>query len=332
VIEPNDVVGIVANKESAARLADEMGWDLAPELDKLNGVLSQDHSGIIEAIIPPRSELVGKALHEYGFRKKLSLNPLALYRQGRLLLEDISKIKIQPGDAFLLFGEWEKFHLARPRKVLAFTQDLQGEVMHPEKAITAIACLAIALVLALGFKVQLSISLLAGAVSMVLTRVMDLDEAYQSVDWMTVFLLAGLIPLGIAFESSGAAGFMAASIIHMTAGVLTPFWLFLIIGCLTSFFTLVTSNIGATVLMIPLSMNMAMHSGADPRMAALLVAVAASNTFLLPTHQVNALVMRPGGYKIRDFIRAGSGMTLIYIAVVMVVLYLISPTGYSAPH
>ncbi|MCG8686816.1 MAG: anion permease [Desulfobacterales bacterium] len=320
VIEPNDVIGIVANKSHAQRLAKDMGWELVPDLDRLNGILSSDHSGITEAIVPPRSELEGKTLHQYGFRKRLALNPLAMYRRGKLILEDISEIKIQPGDAFLLFGEWEKFHLAKPRKVLSFTQDLQGEVMHPEKAITAIASLTLALVLALGFKVQLSIALLTGAVGMVFTRVMNLDEAYNSVDWMTVFLLAGLIPLGIAFESSGAAGFLATSIADLTQGALTPVWLFLIIGCLTSFFTLVTSNIGATVLMIPLSMNMALQVGADPRMAALLVAVAASNTFILPTHQVNALVMRPGGYQIKDFIRAGTGMTLIYIIVVMVLL------------
>ncbi|MEH0019489.1 MAG: SLC13 family permease [Desulfobacter sp.] len=329
VIEPNDVVGIVGNKDHALKLARDMGWHLAPDLDKLNGVLSPDHSGITEAIVPPRSELVGKTLHEYGFRKKLALNPLAMYRRGKLILEDISEIRVQPGDAYLLFGEWERFHMAKPKKALSFTQDLQGEVMHPEKAWTAIACLALALALALGFKVQLSVALLAGAVSMVLTRVMNLDEAYQSVDWMTVFLLAGLIPLGIAFESSGAAGFLATAITQATQGALTPFFLFLIIGCLTSFFTLVTSNIGATVLMIPLAMNMAAQSQADPRMAALLVAVAASNTFILPTHQVNALVMRPGGYKIKDFIRAGTGMTLLYISVVMVLM--VFYYGITAP-
>lgn len=320
VIEPNDVVGVVGNRDHAITLAKDMGWSLAPDLDKLNGVLSPDHSGITEAIVTPRSELVGKTFHEYKFRKKLGLNPLAMYRSGNLILEDISETKIQPGDAFLLFGEWERFHLARPKKVLAFTEDLQGEIMHPEKAFRALGCLALALILALGFKFQLSISLLAGAVGMILTQVMTIDEAYQSVDWMTVFLLAGLIPLGIAFEETGAAGYLATSLTHLTQGSLTPFLLFLIIGCLTSFFTLVTSNIGATVLMIPLAMNMALQTHADPRMAALLVAVAASNTFVLPTHQVNALVMRPGGYKIKDFIRAGSGMTLIYITVVMVLM------------
>jgi di/tricarboxylate transporter len=321
VIEPNDVVGIVANPEHAQKLARDMGWTLCDELNMLSGVLSLDHSGITEAIVTPRSELVGKTFHEYGFRKKLQINPLAMYRGEQVILEDISEIKIQPGDAFLLHGEWEKFHLLKHNPILAFTEHLQGEIMYPEKAGLASACLILALVMALGFKIQLSIALLTGAVSMILTRVLTLDEAYQSVDWMTVFLLAGLIPLGIAFEETGAAHFLADFLAGLAHGGLTPVTLFLLIGFLTSFFTLVTSNIGATVLMIPLAMNMAVPCGADPRMAALLVAVAASNTFMLPTHQVNALIMRPGGYKVKDYIKAGSGMTLIYIAVVMVILY-----------
>jgi len=321
VIEPNDVVGIVGNPEHARTLAADMGWTLCDELNMLNGVLSVDHAGITEAIVTPRSELVGKTFHEYGFRKKLQINPLALYRRDKVILEDISEIKIQPGDAFLLHGKWEKFHLLKHKPILTFTEHLQGEIMYPEKSGLATICLILALVLALGFKIQLSIALLTGAVGMILTRVLTLDEAYRSVDWMTVFLLAGLIPLGIAFEQTGGARFLASFLAGILQGGLTPITLFLLIGFLTSFFTLVTSNIGATVLMIPLAMNMAAQCGADPRMAALLVAIAASNTFVLPTHQVNALIMRPGGYKVMDYVRAGSGMTLLYISVVMVIMY-----------
>jgi di/tricarboxylate transporter len=321
VVEPNDTIGIVSNQEHAEKIAKDLGWTLCEDLDRLNGVLSIDESGITEVIVTPRSELVGKTFHEYQFRKKLQVNPLALYRRGKVILEDISEIKIQPGDAFLLHGKWEKFHLLKQKPILTFTEHLEGEIMHPEKAGFATACLILALMLALGFKVQLSIALLAGAVGMILTKVLTLDEAYQSVDWMTVFLLAGLIPLGLAFDETGAASLLATSLAGLMEGGLTPLTLFLLIGCLTSFLTLVTSNIGATVLMIPLAMNMAVQCGADPRMVALLVAIAASNTFVLPTHQVNALIMRPGGYKVKDYIRAGSGMTIIYIAVVMVIMY-----------
>jgi di/tricarboxylate transporter len=321
VIEPFDVVGIVANEEHARDLAEDLGWTLKHELNDLSGVLSGDNAGITEAIVTPRSELVGKTFHEYGFRKKLRVNPLALYRENQLILENISEIRIQPGDAVLLHGEWEKFHLIRQKPLLAFTEHLRGEILYPENALKALGCLALALVLALGFNIQLSIALLAGAVGMVLTRVMTLDQAYRSVDWMTVFLLAGLIPLGIAFEKTGSAGFLATGLTHMLHDVLNPFTLFLLVGALTSAFTLFVSNIGATVLMIPLAMNMAVQCQADPKMAAMLVAIAASNTFVLPTHQVNALIMRPGGYRVKDYVRAGTGMTLIFMAVVMVMFW-----------
>jgi di/tricarboxylate transporter len=172
----------------------------------------------------------------------------------------------------------------------------------------------------LGFKVQLSIALLGGALGMILTGVLSIDEAYDSVDWMTVFLLGGLIPLGIAFEKTGAANFIATTIMN-AIGTVSPIILLTVIGLLTSFFTLVASNVGATVLMVPLAMNMAVTAGADPRMAALVVAVACSNTFVLPTHQVNALIMRPGGYKTIDYFRAGTGMTIIYMIVMMSMIY-----------
>jgi len=321
IIEPGDVVGVISNRKNVEKLARDLGWELCEELNRLNEVLSPEISGITEAIVTPRSELVGKTLHQVYFRKRYQVSPLALYRRNKVRLEDISETKIQSGDAFLLHGEWEKFHLLKRKPDLAFTEHLRGEIMHPEKAGFAVGCLILALTLALGFKIQLSISLLAGAVGMVLTKVLTLDEAYRGVDWMTVFLLAGLIPLGLAFEKTGAALYLSTSLAHLMRGFLTPFTLFLLIGFLTSFFTLVTSNVGATVLMIPLAMNMALQCSADPRMAALLVAIAASNTFILPTHQVNALIMRPGGYKLIDCVRAGTGMTILFIIVVMTIMY-----------
>lgn len=321
IIEPGDVVGIISNKEHIRRLADALEWILCDELDHLSEMLSPDVTGMAEAIVTPRSELVGKSLHQIYFRKRYMVNPVALYQKGNLFLENISETKIQPGDAFLLFGELDKFHLIQQKKDLAFTQHIKGEIMHPEKAGFAVACLALALFLALGMKVALSISLLTGAIGMILTRVLTIDEAYRGVDWMTVFLLAGLIPLGLAFEKTGAALYLSTTIADIMQGALTPLILFLFIGGLTSIFTLVTSNVGATVLMIPLAMNMALQCQADPRMAALLVAIAASNTFILPTHQVNALIMRPGGYKVIDYVRAGTGMTFIFICVVIGMLY-----------
>ncbi|KPK29442.1 MAG: potassium transporter TrkA, partial [Nitrospira bacterium SG8_35_1] len=236
-------------------------------------------------------------------------------------VENISTMTIRAGDAILLQGAWEKFHILKDKSDFYFTHDVKGELMYPEKAKLAVTGLVLALTLALGFHVQLSIALLTGALFLILSRVLTIDEAYKAVDWMTVFLLAGLIPLGIAFQKTGAANYIALNIMNLLGDV-SPLVLLAVVGGLTSFFTLVTSNVGATVLLVPLCMNMALKAGVDPQIAALTVGVAASNTFVLPTHQVNALIMRPGGYKPADYVKAGSGMTLIYIAVVIGMLFL----------
>ena len=170
------------------------------------------------------------------------------------------------------------------------------------------------------FNVQLSVALMSGALGMIVTGVLSIDEAYRAVDWMTVFLLAGLIPLGIAFEKTGTAAFIAESVLGFL-GQPSPIVLLAAVGIMTSFFTLVISNVGATVLLVPLCMNMAVMAGGDPRMAALVVGLSASNTFVLPTHQVNALVMRPGGYRTIDYTKAGIVMTLIFLTVELTVLY-----------
>ncbi len=155
-----------------------------------------------------------------------------------------------------------------------------------------------------------------------LSRVLTIDEAYKAVDWMTIFLLSGLIPLGIAFEKTGTSQYIAISLMN-AIGSLSPFLLMFLVGLLTTFFTLVVSNVGATVLMVPLSMSMALQVGADPRLAAMVVGIAASNTFILPTHPVNALIMRPGGYKTIDYVKAGTGMTFVFAAVVLGMLYFV---------
>ena len=155
---------------------------------------------------------------------------------------------------------------------------------------------------------------------MIITGVLSVDEAYHSVDWMTVFLLGGLIPLGIAFEQTGTAAFIAKKVLDIV-GQVSPIGLLAVVGVMTSFFTLVISNVGATVLLVPLCMNMAVMAGGDPRMAALVVGLSASNTFVLPTHQVNALIMRPGGYRTTDYAKAGAFMTIIFLAVMLTVIY-----------
>ena len=322
-IGPGDIIALVSKKDNAERLAMDLGWSISEGLNVFTEDISPANYAVLEGIIPPRSDLSGHTMAELDFRELYQVNALAIYRENEVLLEGIGNIKLQVGDALLLAGPWEKFHLLKKNSNLIFAEELKGEQTIPEKAGTALFFLALALVLALGFKVKLSIALLTGAFGMILSRVIHIDDAYRSVDWMTIFLLAGLIPLGTAFEKTGAANYIALNLLA-GLGDLTPLVLMVIVAVLTSIFSLVASNVGATVLMVPLAMNMALQIGADPKMMALTVAVAASNTFILPTHQVNALIMRPGGYKTKDYMKAGFGMSFLYLIIQVCILSFLS--------
>ena len=170
--------------------------------------------------------------------------------------------------------------------------------------------------------VRLSIALMTGAIGMILSGVLRIEEAYHAVSWKSVFLLASLIPLGLAVETSGTAAWIAEQTLSLLGGV--PTWVLqLAIAVLATFFTLVMSNVGATVLLVPLAVNIAIGAGANPAVFALTVALATSNSFFLPTHQVNALIMGPAGYRVADFMRAGGIMTVLFLAVMMLMLNLI---------
>jgi len=324
IVAPNDTLAVVGKEKNIRTLAAELGWELKDGLDVFVEDLSRTSAGMAETIVSPRSEVIGKTISEANLKERYQLNPIALVRGRKAFYSGHTHIALQMGDTILMQGPWEKFHrlknLPQPR-VLTFSTPLEGEILRPQKAWLAVFWLALALAQTIFFDQTLSVALMSGALGMILTGVLSVDEAYRSVDWMTVFLLGGLIPLGMAFEQTGTAAFIADGVMKLL-GQPSPIVLLAVVGIMTSFFTLVISNVGATVLLVPLCMNMAVVAGADPRMAALVVGLSASNTFILPTHQVNALIMRPGGYRTVDYVRAGSVMTLLYLAIELTIIYL----------
>jgi len=157
---------------------------------------------------------------------------------------------------------------------------------------------------------------------MILSRVISIDEAYKAVGWNTVFLLAGLIPLGHAVQSTGTAEWIAQGVLTILDG--WPIWALQVgIAILATVFTLIMSNVGATVLLVPLAVSIAVASGGDPAIFAMTVAISTSNSFLIPTHQVNALIMGPAGYRVADFVKTGGIMTILFLIVSMVMMNLI---------
>ncbi|MGD9278944.1 MAG: SLC13 family permease [Desulfobacterales bacterium] len=323
VISANDDLAVVGREKKVRRLAEEYGWIIKDGLEVFAEYLAPTNAGMTETVVSPRSEMIGKTMSEINFKEQYSVNPVALFTGQKIIYSGLTHVRLKMGDTLLLHGPWDRFHILRNKpqpRALTFATALEGEIMRPEKAKLAVIWLAVALSQIIIFKIQLSVALMSGALGMIITGVLSVDEAYYAVDWMTVFLLAGLIPLGMAFEKTGTAAFIAKFILGML-GHPSPIVLLAAVGVMTSFFTLVVSNVGATVLLVPLCMNMAVMAGGDPRMAALVVGLSASNTFVLPTHQVNALIMRPGGYRTVDYAKAGVIMTVLFLAVELTILY-----------
>ena len=325
-IEANTVLGILGSEQHIREFAKDYTIEVKDDLEFFSEILSSARSGVAEVVIPPGSQLIDKSARDIWLRKTYGLAMVALHREGETLGsgEGIRDLPFQAGDTLVVHTLWSNLErITKDKNFVVVTTEYPHEETRPHKVGWAGLFFAIALSMVLFTELKLSIALLTGAIGMVLSGVLKIEEAYEAVSWKTVFLLASLIPLGLAVQSSGTAGWIADQTLKVVGDM--PVWVIqLSIAVLATFFTLVMSNVGATVLLVPLAVNIALGvEGADPAVFALTVAIATSNSFLIPTHQVNALIMGPGGYRVPDFMRAGGIMTILFLIVMTVMMSLV---------
>lgn len=324
-VEANSVLAVIGACNALEAFAASYQLDRRDDLETFSEALSASKAGIAELVIPPGSQLIGKSALDLRLRNVYGLTLMALHRSGETSKagQGVRAIEFEPGDTLVCHTAWDSLaRLERDRNFVVMTQNYPKEELRPHKVNWALGFFAIALVMVLFTDIRLSVALMTGAMGMVLSGVLSIDEAYEAVSWKTVFLLASLIPLGMAVESTGTAAWIADQTLALLDGM--PIWgLQAAVAVLATFFTLVMSNVGATVLLVPLAVNIAIGAGADPAVFALTVALATSNSFLIPTHQVNALIMGPAGYRVPDFIRAGGIMTLLFLVVLIVMMNIV---------
>jgi di/tricarboxylate transporter len=321
-IRDNTTIALYGTEKNIQRLATEEGCRIKDSLEVFREILSEESAGTVEAVVAPRSAALGRTLSQLDAARRFRVTPLSVLRQERTLTTGVSEMELRVGDVVLFQGRWECLKALRDEKLFIFTTPIDVEDLKPEKAILAGIWFCVAISMVIFLDIQLSVCLMTGALGMIIFRVLSIDEAYQSVDWRTIFLLAGLIPLGIATEKTGTAAWIAHQVLGALGGSVPEIVLLTVIAVLSTGFTLVISNVGATVLLVPLVVNLATAAGSDPRMAALVVGMATSNSFILPTHQVNALYMGPGHYRSVDFMKAGGALSVIFIVVLITTIYL----------
>lgn len=279
----------------------------------------------IEAVLAPRSRIAGKTLREMHFRDRYGFTALAIHRQGRVILQRLRDVRLQFGDTLLLRGRKSQLASLQASEDFLVLEPVNYTGRRLNKAPLAGAILLSVLALTLIAHLHISLAMVIGAVLMVLSGCLTMDEAYQSIDWRSIFLIAGMLPLGLAMENTGTARFLAERLVGLV-GPLGPLAVLAGIYILASLITEPMSNAAAAVLMVPIGIDAALNLGADPRPFVLAIVIGASTSFLTPVgHQSNILIMEPGGYRFTDYTKVGALLNVALLIAIMIFLPLFWP-------
>lgn len=292
-----------------------------PESEWRESDLESRSIEIVEAMIAPRSRLIGKSLREAHFRDRYGLSVLAIWRGDQEMFTDLADIELMFGDALLLQGSREKIAVAKDDPdLILLVSDEETEITVPGKGRAALMIFIATILFAIAVPDLTAAIVLGGALAMMLTGIISTEQAYSSIGWKSVFLVAGMLPMGIALTKTNAAGLAAVNILDIFGGHGS---LLLLAGLLivTVVFTQLINGAVAATIIGPIAIQIAQQSGVDPRAMVMGVAMATSMAFITPlSHAVNVLVMSPGGYGFRDYLRVGIPLTVILFIVVMVFL------------
>jgi di/tricarboxylate transporter len=289
----------------------EQRYQLEPHADPhLLDTLTTAHVPLVEVVLAPRSELDGKSLRQIRFRERYGIQVIGLWRGGTVLQGDLADQPLHFGDAMLMHGPRDRFDLLRGDENFLI---LEAEAADRPgwRAWVAVGIVVASLGAAAVGLLPIAIATLTGAMLMVLADCLSMDAAYRSISWRTIFFIAGMLPLSIALQTTGLASLLGEALIGLTGGAGT-------LG-LAAAILLATIGLGlliggqtTAVVLAPVAIAVAEIAGADPRAMAMAVAVGCSLAFLTPLgHPANLLVMGPGGYTMRDYLRLGAPLTVL---------------------
>lgn len=319
IIKPNAVIAIMGDIENIKAFAKENDLRIMQKLDIFAETLHPTKSGLCEAVIPPSSQLIGKEIKELHMKRAYKLHVLALFRDNNVYSgEELNAVVLRSGDTLGMFSNWEALNeFKKNSDFFVLTTSYPLDKFYPKKMPFALGFFLLSIFLVISNWLPISVGLLIGAVGMIATGVLSIDQAYSAVSWKTIFLIAGLMPLGLVLQTTGTTEWLIA-IVTQNNTITSPLIMQMILIITSGSLALVISNVGATIFLVPIALELANIVGADPRIFALTVALSASNTFIFPTHQVNALIAGPGGYSSNDFLKIGGWMTVIFIVTMFV--------------
>ncbi|MEJ2170327.1 MAG: SLC13 family permease [Desulfobacterales bacterium] len=326
IIEQNDRLILEGSVQNLMTAQDDLNLSIQPDTDIDLVDLDTEDSYIFEATLSPSSKIDGRTLKEIRFRDRFGFTALAIWRHGQVITERLRDIPLHFGDSLLLQGP--------PGRVAALNDGNEFLVMQhvdiekrgrKKKAPLAAGIMLLVIALAIFSDLGIAISMVTGSVLMVLTGCLTMDDAYESIDWRTVFLVGGMLTLGIAMENTGTAQFLADLLLG-AIGDWGPTALLAGIYLLSALITQPMSNAAAVVLMVPIAVEIALGINVNVLTFVMAVVIGAATSFMTPVgHKANVLVFGPGGYKFFDYTRVGILLTVFLFIVSMVFLPILWP-------
>lgn len=325
VLAAGDVLLVEGRPEDLAIVRGLQGLDVRRQKEIEHTDLETAAIGLREVILAPRASVVGKTLREIHFRQKYGLNIIAIWRNGRAYRTGLGEMTLQFGDAFLVYGPYEQIKLlSADPDFIVLDEELQT-VERPERAPVAVLIMAAVVITVIAGWLPIAIAAIIGSALMILSGCLSMEDAYRNIEWRSVFLIACMLPLGIAMETSGTAQFLAETVVDRTANYGT-FALLAGLFLLATVASQVMPNAAVIVLMAPVALSTAAGLNLSPEALMMTIAVASSAAFMSPVgHPANGLVMGPGGYRFADYVRVGIPLTLIVMLVALVVLPIVWP-------
>ncbi len=316
-------IGAMGPRQQVADFAQNHFLRLNSRLRHFADLFNPSRAGISEAVVPPTSKFIGKTASELQLRRHHGLSLLAINRDKTVIREDVRNTPLRAGDMLVLHSIWTDLaQTAASRDFVVVTDYPKGE-QRPHKFKIAMAIFAVTMLIALSARLPTAVALMTGVAGMLVFGVLKIDEAYSAISWKTVFLMACLIPLGWAMDSSGTAAWIAGHTIERLPTGL-PVWLIeFAVALLTAAFSIVISHVGATIVVVPLAINLALAADGDPTAFALIVALSASNNFVTQSNPVMSMIAGPGGYRPRELWKIGVPLSLIYTAIVVLMVNLL---------
>ncbi|NEU58425.1 SLC13 family permease [Halorussus sp. MSC15.2] len=313
-IQADDIFAVRTDRDTLLDLIDAEGLALVPNVDVTEEELesTNEERNLVEVVVAPRSSLIGKTLATANFRERYDATVLALRRGPEFIRKRMDHADLQVGDTLLVYATPDSISRLNVNRDFIVAQEVERPDYRESKIPLAVGIVAAVVAVAALDVLPIMVSALAGALVMVVTGVLEPPEVYDAVEWEVIFLLAGVIPLGIAMEETGAAD-LIANLLVLSADFFPPIAVLGLFYVVTAVLTNIVSNNASVVLMIPVAAEAAAQLDANAFAFVLAVTFAASTAFMTPVgYQTNLFVYGPGGYKFTDYVRVGAPLQILF--------------------